>query len=596
MGVTFAKQQRYMKGKVPMKYWQEDMWPEIEDLFMKLHIDQQKGVDLFLAFCAMDTDAGGTVDLEECFAYLGGVRTKYTERIWFKEGRINEEGEYQEGLNFREFAIVCWNYCTMQAGQIARSIFEIFDVEGADELERADIESMYRLMYDCEEHDEFFVNKIPFNRKSDVVGREEFCEYVAKNKHIIQPAMDYQKRLRSKMGGYLMWENLAGFRRRMFLVYDTQSKSTSEALLNIVNAEDPNRKARKMAMDRVLAEKKALAEAQSNAAAEELRAIERSREEEQRKKELSAEDRFMKLYWMALDQKRAVFEDTEFLVDDAWLRREKRLELFELLESYAQASEDYWGPKDEKDLILMAGTEDDHKARFKDIMKTPDGKVTLEYTTLKRFFEMKDVFYQGQIAELVAKGRNPKIKAHLAIQDAAIELDKKIERVHINRALIAAGALKSKAKAAQLKVVDFVEEAKLMKAMATKVELTQANEQAQKDIYEETKMTTLSKSRTFIDARKKEREMDLKRVNFEIATTYGSQVTQWELVWDRPNEKYVYINVDTMEIIHQKTAICEHCDTLLEQSEKLCKQCDSGRSTKNQLLYRPLGFKDIRVD
>ena len=148
MGVTFAKQQRYMKGKVPMKYWQEDMWPDIEDLFLKLHIDQQKGVDLFLAFCAMDTDAGGTVDLDECFAYLGGVRTKYTERIWFKEGHINEEGEYEEGLSFREFAIVCWNYCTMSAAQMARSIFEIFDVEGADELERADVEAMYRLMYD----------------------------------------------------------------------------------------------------------------------------------------------------------------------------------------------------------------------------------------------------------------------------------------------------------------------------------------------------------------------------------------------------------------------------------------------------------------
>jgi len=596
MGVTFAKQQRYMKGKVPMKYWQEDMWPEIEDLFLKLHIDQQKGVDLFLAFCAMDTDAGGTVDLDECFAYLGGVRTKYTERIWFKEGHINEEGEYEEGLSFREFAIVCWNYCTMSAAQMARSIFEIFDVEGADELERADVEAMYRLMYDCEEHDEYYVNKLPFNRTSECIGREEFCEYVSKNKHVIQPAMDYQKRLRSKMGGYLMWENLAGFRRRMFLVYDTQSKSTTEALLNIVNAEDPNRKARKQAMARVLAEKKALADAKDNAAAEELRAIERSREEEIRRKELSAEDRFMKLYWMALDQKRAEFEDAEFLVDDAWLRREKRLELFDLLDSYEKASDEYWESKDTKDFETMSGTEEDHRARFKDIMKTPDGKVTMEYTTMRRFFEMKDAYFQKEIAVLVAKGRNPKIKAHLAIQDASLELEKKIERVQNNRVLIAAGALKSKAKAAQLRVVDFVEEGKLMKSMASKAEVAAAAELAQVDIYEETKATTLSKSRTFVDERKKSRAMDLKRVDFEIATTYGSRITQWEYCWDRPNEKYVYMNVDTMEVIHAKTAICEQCDALFEQSEKRCKGCDAGRSTKNQLLYRPLGFKDIRID
>ena len=27
-----------------------------------------------------------------------------------------------------------------------------------------------------------------------------------------------------------------------------------------------------------------------------------------------------------------------------------------------------------------------------------------------------------------------------------------------------------------------------------------------------------------------------------------------------------------------------------------CKGCDSFRSAKNQMLYRPLGYKDIRID
>jgi hypothetical protein len=83
----------------------------MEDLLCKLNIDEQKGIDLFLAFCAMDADAGGTVDLEECFGYLGGARTRFTERIWYSDPKINDDGEYEEGLNFQEFAIVCWNYC-----------------------------------------------------------------------------------------------------------------------------------------------------------------------------------------------------------------------------------------------------------------------------------------------------------------------------------------------------------------------------------------------------------------------------------------------------------------------------------------------------
>lgn len=593
MGVPFTKQQRYMKGKVPLKYWQEDMWPEMEDLLLKLNIDQQKGQDLFLAFCAMDTDAGGTVDIEECFAYLGGTRTRFTERIWHKEGKINEEGEYEEGLNFKEFAIVCWNYCTMSVSQLARSIFEIFDLEPADELERADIEAMYRMMYDCEEHDEYYVRKLPFNKKSDTIGRIEFCDYVSKDRHIIQPAVDYQKRLRSKMGGFLMWENLAGFRRRMFMVYDTQSKTTVEAVLNIINSEDPNRKARKMAADRILEEKRLMAEAKAAAEAEEQRAIERAKEEEARKREMAAEDRFMKLYWLALDQKRAEFEDDEFLVDDAWRRKEARLELYALLDSYQKASDEYWSKMDVKDLDLMIGTDADHDARFKDLLKTPDGKVTVEYTTLRLFFARKDQEFEQMKKQHAA---NSKLKGHLVVQDSQIEIGKKIERVLTNRALIAAGALKSKAKAAQLRVVEFSEESKLMKQLGSKAEIKQAHDDACEEIREELKKVTISKAETHIQERRKEREMDLKRVNFELATCYGSRITQWEYLWDRPNEKYVYVNTDTMEVVHAKTAICEMCDAFFDQSDKHCKQCNAGRSTKNQLLYRPLGFKDIRID
>ena len=85
-------------------------------------------------------------------------------------------------------------------------------------------------------------------------------------------------------------------------------------------------------------------------------------------------------------------------------------------------------------------------------------------------------------------------------------------------------------------------------------------------------------------------------MEFELATTYGSRITRWEYCWDRENEKNVYVNLDTLEVIHQKTAICEKCDTIFDQSDKKCKGCDSLRSAKNQALYRPLGYKDIRID
>ena len=135
-----------------------------------------------------------------------------------------------------------------------------------------------------------------------------------------------------------------------------------------------------------------------------------------------------------------------------------------------------------------------------------------------------------------------------------------------------------------------------MNNVCNKAEVKTAEVKAKAEIYEATKAKAVASAEAFIAKRKKERETDLLRVEFELATTYGSRMTRWEYCWDPQNEKYVYVNLDTLEVIHQKTAICEKCDSIFEQSDKKCKTCDSFRSAKNQLLYRPLGYKDIRID
>lgn len=596
MGGLVSKKQRYMKGKIPEKYWAEDMWPKMEELFEKWHIDRSKGLDLFLAFCAMDADAGGTVDLEECFAYLGGKRTKFTERIWHSEPKINEDGEWEDGLNFEEFAVVCWNYCTIAPPHLAKTVFEIFDLDQAGELERADIEAMYRMLYDCDEHDEYYVNQLPFGDE-DRINKERFAAYVGSNRHIIQPCLDYQRRLRGKFGGFILWETLAGHRKRQFLVYDEKSATMEEAIIAIVKAEDPNRKMRKMEADRALAEAKAAAEAEANAAEEELRAIERAKDEEARKAEMSSEDRFMKLHWMALDTLRDKFEQTEYVVDDAWSRHEAKQDLYDTLDRFKDASDEYWAVKDEAELELQKGTEDDHWARYGDLMKTSEGRQEREFTIYEHALKTK----LTNLEEVrMAKSKHGIVPAKTTLEndiDIAIgEIEKKKQRIIQNRILIAAGALKSKVKAAQIRPVDFKDEKKLVKKFSNKVEMQAAEEEAKQEIFEATKAKTIAGAEDFMRKRKAARDLDLKRVEFELATTYGSRITRWEYCWDRENEKSVYVNLDTLECIHQKTAICEKCDVIYDQSDKKCKGCDSLRSAKNQMLYRPLGYKDIRID
>jgi hypothetical protein len=596
MGALITKKQRYMKGKVPEKYWIEDMWPKIEELFEKWHIDRNKGLDLFLAFCAMDADAGGTVDLEECFAYLGGARTKFTERVWYAAPKINDDGEFEEGLNFEEFAVVCWNYCTIAPTHMAKLVFEIYDVEAVGHLEKPDIESLYCMLYDCDEHDEYYVNELPFSA-DDSITKTAFSTYVGKNRHIIQPCLDYQNRLRRKFGGYILWETLAGHRKRQFLVYDEKSASMEEALTAIVKSEDPNRKMRKMEADRAMAEAKAVAEAEAAAAAEELRALDRAKEEEARREELSSENRFMKLHWMALDTLREKFEHTEFLVDDAYRRHEDKQDLYDTLDRYKVSSDEYWEVKDQAELVLQIGTDDDHKARYTDLIKTPEGRQVREFTIYKHALKAKAAVLEGVRKAKTSHGIVPaRTSVENEIDLNLGEIEKKKQRIIQNRILISQGALKSKVKAALIRPVDFYDEKKLCNKVCSKVEMKAAEELARAEIYEETKAKAIASAEAFIKKRKDERDLDLKRVEFELASTYGSRITRWEYCWDRPNEKYVYVNLDTLEVIHQKTAICEMCDSIFDQSDKKCKGCDSFRSAKNQMLYRPLGYKDIRID
>jgi hypothetical protein len=80
---------------------------------------------------------------------------------------------------------------------------------------------------------------------------------------------------------------------------------------------------------------------------------------------------------------------------------------------------------------------------------------------------------------------------------------------------------------------------------------------------------------------------------FDVMMNYGSRITRWEYVLEKDSNKYYYVNLDTLEMKHPKTAICEYCDAVIIPNELQCDNCLKFRSPKNKLLYRPLGTKDL---
>ena len=594
MGAIMTKQ-RYMQGKVPQKYYATEMWPQVQALFLKLGLEEAKGLELFLTFCKMDADASGDVDVDECFRYLGGARTKFTERIWHAEKRFDDDGKEVLGLPFLEFSIIVWNYCTLSPYLLARTLFEIFDVEGVHTLEKPDICTMYRMVYDCDEHDEYYVNQIQLN-KEGCITKDDFCEQVSKHRHLIDPCLSYQARLRRKMGGFIMWEALSGFRRRYFLPLDTNATTCNQALLSILAAEDPNKHKRKKLADELLAEQKAKAEEAEAAASKEIAEIERERERKKRSAELAAEDRFMNAAWIALEKKRYEFEDLEFSVERAWEVKERRDELYALFDTFLEKAKEYWDVQDEKEMRLTIGTDQDHEARYRDFMRTPEGQL----------LRMRTVARIALTAKLEEMEEARLKKAHRVTgpprkTDKQSEIEGAIEELEVKAAIElqirnmkAKGA--SKRQLAAIKPVDYNDETKLMKSLCNRKFIRECEDAARNEVFNSRRTLTITSTEAAIAKKQDERSKDYVRVEFEMAQLYGSRITSWAKCRDYKNGRDVYVNTDTLELMHIKTAICEKCDAIFQQSDKMCKGCNAVRSGKNSKLYRPLGFKDIRIE
>lgn len=191
VSVVFSTK-RFAGGKLPLKFWNEDVWPSVEILFEKFSIEQTGGFEIFKTFASIADDDSGLVTAAQCDDYFGGHKTKYTGRIFSRSAIDMGSPENSKGMTFEEFAVAIWNYCSYSALQLARQLFEIYDCTNTGELGRPDIESMYRMMYDRDEHEVWCIDQFPFELDGHI-DKLAFIKHCGQKRHLIQPAIVYQR-------------------------------------------------------------------------------------------------------------------------------------------------------------------------------------------------------------------------------------------------------------------------------------------------------------------------------------------------------------------------------------------------------------------
>jgi hypothetical protein len=179
-----------------------------------------------------------------------------------------------------------------------------------------------------------------------------------------------------------MWETVAAYRHKNFEVFDKESNNLDEAFTAIINSEDVHRRRRKMEADALLKLEQEKILAQAEEAERALEERERKIEEEKKRMISTAPDRFMKKAWEVFEAKKVEFEKELFSIDQVMERREARLNLYKLLDNATEISSSYYVGAEENEVRLTIGTDADHVARYKDWLKSAEGKVAAKRTSL----------------------------------------------------------------------------------------------------------------------------------------------------------------------------------------------------------------------
>lgn len=601
---------RYIGGKRPDIYFHEDLFPSIEATLLKLDLIEERAFKIFEIFVLVDIDISEKVSMLELHKYLGGKRTKLTERILLSSDNTKYDSiALKDGIDYYTFVINLWHFCTLSVGGIARYCFELFDIDNLGLLEKPDLETMYKMFYDCDDCDEKEINLFIFNPHDESILKKDFIDHCKKNKHFIQPALDYQLRLQKKIGGRVLWALLSSFRQRKFHIHDETAKNLKDALITILNSEEVVKKKEIEDVDAILAEQKRKQLEEEELFKKEL--IEREKAElmRQQLEKLRPEDKVLVDGWNHLEQLKTEYGETKWTIEKLEKKKYHRQLIYDQYDKIAALYTVYWKKKEDKEIEIITGTADDHWARMRDFVKTKNGSIIAKRTKLLKLFDILN-----KNAEEIAKKKGfntkknvsvkRKTKQEVAIEIAIANLEEHLKDEKILEELRKTDPLAANAKQIQLDTKNeklsidaiFTNEEDTAKKYAKAEDFIQAEKDADLELFETIRERTLLELKESIESGREERRRFLIKKEFDIKTRFGSRETKWEELYDKKNDVYIYLNTETLERKHIKTAICEMCDNCFAQSDVKCQKCDAARSARNQRLYRPLGYGNITDD
>jgi hypothetical protein len=102
---------------------------QFKQKFNKLGLQESKVEEMFILFHEMDKDFSGTISNNELMKFLKLERSNFSEKA-FLLFDYDKSGE----LDFEEFVLAIYNYCTLSYQTLQQFVFELYDTNRNGEL------------------------------------------------------------------------------------------------------------------------------------------------------------------------------------------------------------------------------------------------------------------------------------------------------------------------------------------------------------------------------------------------------------------------------------------------------------------------------
>ena len=176
-----------------------------EKAFKAMGLGDKDVGQFYTLYRKMDKDNGGSIDIQEFYRYFRLQRSPFCDRVFQVM-----DGDGSKELDFVEFVVSLWNFCSLNKGGLILFAFTLYDVDDSGELEGNEMMLLIKEIYG--QHAEVSSRVTKLLKQIDASGDgtvqiHEFIRACKRHGQILQPAHSVQEYLQQKSFGLKFWKD-----------------------------------------------------------------------------------------------------------------------------------------------------------------------------------------------------------------------------------------------------------------------------------------------------------------------------------------------------------------------------------------------------